>query len=265
MRIRKALITIETFIKPFKIKYGMRNYTPDSDKKEPLVVFGCYTKTVMEWIMKHEGLCVIVWSGSDSMNLAKKQYFVNYCKQNEHRIFHIAYSHWIKSDLEQVGLSYIERVVLPVTFEWLKFEPEQGNKIYHYTVQHKSRRHIYGTDDIKEWIKKNRFLENQVMVTNFYAYKKHELYELYKSAAFGIRLTEHDNMALSCIELAIMGRPSIFNGNIPGAINYLDKIDAKDMMLEMFKNKPIPDKMLSEEMLEFVYDDEKWLNTEFYE
>jgi hypothetical protein len=265
MRIRKALITIETFMKPFKLKYQVRNYTPDGDKDEPIICFGCYTKRVMQWVVEHRGLCVIVWSGSDSMNLKTQTWFVNHCKENKDRIRHIAYSHWIKSDLEAVGLEYIEKVVLPCTFDWLKFEPEHQGKIYHYTVQHKSRRWFYGTDDIKNWEKRNRLLQNKIIYTNFYAYKQNELYELYKSSFMGIRLTDHDNMALSCIEMGLMGRRSIFNGNIPCAINYEDKEEAKRLMLDMFKNQPEPDKLVAEEMREFVHDDMKWLNTEYYD
>ena len=90
-------------------------------------------------------------------------------------------------------------------------------------------------------------------------------------------------MALSCIEMGLMGRRSIFNGNIPGVIHYptkeyyyekelklkpmfrvdnLESIIGK-MILDNWHNEP--SKELAEEMREFVHDDEKWLDTKFYE
>ena len=99
----------------------------------------------------------------------------------------------------------------------------------------------------------------------------------------GVRLTEHDNMAMSVVEMGLMGRRSIFNGNVPCAIPYpcapYDKYEPLtkrrwvwqddgllpiigSMILDYRGTKP--DRLLAEEMAEFVHDDEDWLNTEFY-
>lgn len=264
MRIRKTLITIESFQKPFKLKYGLRFYTPDNDKDEPLIAFGCYTKTAIAWLMAHRGFLVIVWSGGDAMNLRKWGYFVKYLKANEDRIFHIAYSHWIKKDLDDVGLKYIERVVLPVTFEWLKFEPEHDGKIYHYHNRSKGMYSFYGTDLVND-LERRKKLQFVKTAFGHVGVKSQQMYDYYKSCYMGVRLTWHDNMSLSCIEMALMGRPSIFNGNIPGAIPFKDKDDARRLILEYHKNKPKPSQELADEMRKFVYDDEKWLDTEYYD
>lgn len=264
MRIRKVLITLESFQKTFKLKYKMRNYTPSSDKNEPLIAFGCYTKTVIEWLMAHEGLLVIVWSGGDAMNLRKWGYFVKWLKANEHRVFHIAHSHWIQADLEGVGLKYIDRVVLPTSFEWLKFEPEHDGKIYHYHNRSSGMYSFYGTDLVND-LERRKKLPFVKAAFGHVKMKSPEMYDYYRSCYIGVRLTWHDNMSLSCIEMALMGRPSIFNGNIPGAIPFKDKDDARRLILELHKDQPIPSKELAEEMREFVYDNEDWLNTEFYD
>jgi hypothetical protein len=264
MRIRKALITMESFMKPFKLKYKVRNYTPDIDKNDPLICFGCYTKTVMHWIVAHKGLCVIVWSGSDSMGLKGQTWFVNYCKENKDRIRHIAHSHWIQSDLKAVGLEYIDKVVFPVTFDWLRFEPTKGSNLYHYHVRDKNRYSFYGTDLVNDLEKRKKlpFIKTAFGHVELYS---DDLYKLYASCHTGVRLTTHDNMSLSCVEMGLMGRRSIFNGNIPGAIPFADRAEATRVILEAHINKPEPDRLLSEEMREFVYDDEKWLNTEYYD
>lgn len=269
-------------LKKFKFE---RYYDPQNnkDKDEPVVVFGCYGRGTKIDIMNHRGLCVIVWSGSDSGRLHERADFVDYCKHHKDRIFHIAHSHWIQFDLEQFGLEYIDRVVLPVNLDGYKFEPQVGTKVYHYGT--KQREWFYGTHLMKRlrtsWNKRHGY--PGIVITAHGAYSQKELYELYKDCFIGVRLTEHDNMALSCIELGLMGRRSIFNGNIPGAIPYPcekptgydprwrkgwiyqdDSLMGKvgNMILEANRE---PDKLLAEEMREFVNEKEDWLNTEFYD
>ena len=252
-------------MKPFKIKYGLSNYVPDFDRDGPLVVFGCYTKAAADWVIKHRGLTVIVWSGSDAMHLKKWKFLTDYLLDNQERVFHIAYSKWIIEDLEAVGLRYIKRPVFPVTFEWLKFEPEHEGMIYHYHSRSKgAMREFYGTDMVDDLEKRNR-LPFVKTAFGHVGMKSRQLYDYYKKSSFGVRLTPHDNMALSCVEMGLMGRYSIFNGNIPCALNYGDRDNARAMIIEMAKNMPQPDKLLAEEMREFVHDDQKWLNTEYYD
>jgi hypothetical protein len=266
-------------------KYGFEFYNPKDaqDKKEPVVVFGCYARATKRDVMQHPGLVVIVWAGMDSLRLHEMGEFVDWLRTNSHRVFHIAHSHWIRTDLEHFGLKVIDRVVLPFDDSKFKFEERQGTKVYHYGAP-KDRSWYYGTDLMKSLQHRWRKPEfPDVVITIHSLYKYDELYEVYKDSFAGVRLTEHDNMALSCIELGLMGRCSIFNGNIPCAIPYsenpyptytpltrrqwvwqdaslLDKV-AK-MILEMDRR---PDRLLSEEMREFVNKSEDWLDTKFYE
>lgn len=270
MRITLGWSTIGTFEKEFYRKFKLRKFDfySKEQREMPMVMFGYYirddqqTGILLERILTHTGLLVIVWSGSDSMNLNKKMVAINYFKKNKHRIFHIAHSHWIKSDLEAVGLDVIDRVVFPVTFEMFNFHPSHDGYIYHYHPRSKSRYEVYGTDIVNELEKRKKI---QFVKTCYGHLDRWQLAEMYQKCAFGIRLTDHDNMALSCVELGLMGRPSIFNGNIPGAIHYESKEEAVRILKEMYKNKPEPSKELAEEMREFVYDDMSWLNLNNYD
>jgi len=130
------------------------------------------------------------------------------------------------------------------------------------------------------WDKTDKFPNVEITVQA--GYGQAELYEIYKRSFVGVRLTEHDNMAMSCIEMGLMGRRSIFNGNIPCAIPYpcapydrYEPLTRKQwvwqdesllprigkMILEMDRE---PDKFLAEEMREFVHDDKEWLDTKYY-
>jgi len=266
-------------------KYGFSGYYDPYSKKDrnlAVVFFGCYGKGTKSDIMNHPGLIVIVWSGSDSTRLHEYGLFVQFCLENTDRVFHIAHSHFIQTDLKAFNIPYIDRVVFPVDLSGFKFEHWVGTKVYHYGS--KDREWYYGSHLMRklrnQWEKSQAY--PSVVITNYGGYGQEELYEIYKDCFVGVRLTEHDNMALSCVEMGLMGRWSIFNGNIPCAISYgqnytkydpgtrrqwvyqdeslLSKVST--MILELDRQ---PDRLLAEEMREFVHDDEQWLHTKFYE
>jgi len=259
-------------------------YRPFSkeDRGKPIVVFGCYGKGTKADIMNHPGLVVIVWSGSDSTRLHEMGEFVNFCKENTDRVFHIAHSHWIQTDLKTYGLPYIDRVIFPVDLSMYKFEEQLGTKVYHYGC--KQREWFYGSHLMRKlrnmWEKPQSL--PSVVITEYGGYNKEELYEIYKDCFVGVRLTEHDNMALSCVEMGLMGRRSIFNGNIPCAVPYghsYNTYDAETRRRWVYQDESLlgkvsrmilamprsPDPLLAEEMREFVHDSEDWLDTKFYE
>lgn len=270
MRIKEMYTQLEDFAVPMKKKYGLRNLS-FSDKytsSEPVVFFGFYFNSgLIKLLNQRSGLIVIVWAGSDSSKGNKDYGCINYFKQNKHRVFHIAYSHWIKDDLKHMGLEFIEIPVFPVTFEQFKVEPI-GDMVYHYTSSLGFRKPFYGTDTVEAIQKQvggGHVLSNKFMITNYTSYPREQLHNVYKKCFIGVRLTPHDNMALSCVEMALMGRRSIFNGNIPGAIPYNDASEVFGLIMEEWAYDE-PDTLLAEEMREFInLDTEQWLNTKFYD
>jgi len=267
----------------FQSRYNLEQYNPNRDRNEPVIVFGCYGGGTKNDIMNHSGLCVIVWSGSDSVRLHEQGGFVRYCRDNSDRVFHIAHSHWIQTDLKHWGLDYIDRVVIPTDLSSYQFEETPGEAVYHYGTH--QRTWYYGTHLMKniekKWNKNKRY--PKIIITTQAAFNKEELYNVYKNSFIGVRLTEHDNMAMSVVEMGLMGRRSIFNGNVPCAIPYpcepYDRYEPltrkqwvwQDQSLTgviermILENQDYPNRLVADEMREFVHDDEKWLNTEFYE
>ena len=209
-------------------KYRLNVYSIMGDKDVPVIFYGCYGVMTKRNIMNHRSLVVIVWSGSDSQRLHEFTEFVDYCVKNKDRVFHIAHSHWIQTDLAHWGLEYIDKVVFPVDLSKFVYESETGNSVYHYGS--KQREWYYGTHLMKKirdrWDPLRSF--PNMRITNHGAYTQGYLYDIYKDSFVGVRLTEHDNMALSCVELGLMGRYSIFNGNIPCAIEYGQNYDKYD-------------------------------------
>lgn len=285
MRITKLYCPFSIYWRPIlQDKYGFETYFRNRHKKEPVIVFGCYGGGTKNDIMNHEGLCVIVWAGSDSVRLHERGDFVQFCRNNAHRVFHIAHSHWIQTDLTHFGLKYIDKVIVPTNSKEYSFEKEVGNSVYHYGTH--QRLWYYGTHIVnkleKKWGHNMRY--PPIIKTVQTAYGKKELYQAYKESFVGVRLTEHDNMAMSVVEMGLMGRRSIFNGNVPCAIPYpchpYDRYEPmtrkqwvwqdeglvgviEKMILDYWGTEP--DRLLSEEMHEFVHDNKDWLDTKYYD
>ena len=263
MKITKHFTTIEGYLRSFERKYKLDRYRQHEDITEPLVCFGMYSKGGMAHIMKHKGLVVIIWSGSDSLNLGQPGYhfFARWCIENKNRVFHLAYSKWICDDLTRVGIGYIEKRVFPMEFDKSQFKVcPLGKKIYFYSAG-KPRNEFYGRPTVNKIDKDFGAFNFQHASRN--AVPRREVQNYYGNCFVGVRFTEHDNMAMSVLEMSLMGRRHIFNGNVPGALPYTDYDSIiEHLKVEWMRTKP--DKELSQETWEFVYDDRKWLDTKYY-
>jgi hypothetical protein len=268
MKIDQFSTDLTFFARYFRRKFKM-SYYDRTLHNQPAVFFGCGGYTQKQLVLNHTGLAVIVWGGSDSMFIDRPPQMGDYFRKNKDRIFHISHSHWIQTDLKEKGIEYIDRVVLPVEFDKAQFTVRPlGQYIYHYGSPSREREGFYGTTIVKEMMKmigQTHVLANKFIITNVNAVPRDKIHHEYAKAFVGVRLTDHDNMSLSCIEMGLMGRRSIFNGNIPGAIPY-EKKEAGHVMELIIKEFQYsePDYDLSKEMWDFVQDDQKWCNTEFY-
>lgn len=267
-----------------RAKFDLDEYDVSKHRRDPLLVYGCGSDILKRTVMGHMGFCVIVWTGSDTLKFHRSQRFIEYCKKNSSRIFHITFSHWCRVDLAHWGLEHIHRLVIATDMTKYKFEPSTKGGVYHYgNVQ---RPWYYGTPQVQS-IEENWEGDDkpEFQYASFYEYTKDELYQVYMDSLVGVRLTEHDGVAGSVIEMGLMGRRTIYNGDHPCAIpyspNYYKKYTPEVALRRVFQNEditnkvteilhnqlqynPLPDKQLAEEMLEFIYDDLKWLDTKFY-
>lgn len=272
MRIEQFSTDLTFFARHIRRKFKLKYMTRDAlSMREPTLFFGCAGKTQCDMVMAHQGFAVIVWAGSDSMLMDRRGGMAEYFRKNTDRIFHIAHSHWIQSDLKQRNIPYIDRVIFPVEFDKAQFTVEPlGDCVYHYAPVTKSREEFYGTTVVKKMMKMNGnnhiLPPNKFIITNAGAFPRDKIHLTYRRAFVGVRLTDHDNMALSCVEMGLMGRRSIFNGNIPGAIPYKLKEPGHvmDLVLQEYQYSD-PDRALAEEMWDFVQDDMTWLDTKYYE
>lgn len=285
MRITKFIGT-NSFTEKMLQKFKLQRYREEFH--EPLVVRGCTNMRKKKMIMRHQGFCVISWGGSDTLFLESYLPFIEYLKQNEDRIFHVAFSHWCKTDLEHFDIPYIHRLIYPGEVSHFPYEPKTKGEVYHYGSAKKPW--YYGTDLVQEIERKwdaYHTIENPEFIYTFHGkYGLADLQSLYKDAIVGVRLTEHDGIANSVLEMGLMGRRSIYNDpQIPSAIPYMEnpyteyspRVFKKwcyqkgdlvqivgDLIEEELNERPMPDKTLAEEMKEFTHDDLAWLDTKFY-
>jgi len=277
-----------TFLPHLKKKFGLDDYRPGHHGRSPLLVYGGGNQMRKKLVMNHKGLAVIVWTGSDTLMLQENPGFVEYLKENENRIFSLTFSHWCKTDLDHFGIKYQHRLVIPTDKTLYKYVPETKGEIYHYGSANKPWN--YGTNLVKEierkWDAYQITKNPEFIYTTYHAYSTSDLLGLYRDSILGVRLTEHDGIAGSVLEMGLMGRRSIYNDpQVPCAIPYLDNPYTKynpgvkqkwcyqkgdlvqivgDMIQEELNERPLPDKLLAEEMEEFVYDDLAWLDTKYY-
>lgn len=225
------------------------------DPFEPAIFYGMYQKdvTVLE---KHKGLAIVIWRGSDILKKKRLRLAI------KKRAKHIAISSFITKDLKKAGVPY---KFIPITgVDYSKFKPfVLGNEIYVYAL--KSRFDFYGGKIISKIKKRCKYKVNLVKESNMYSRK--ELFKIYSRCFCGLRLTPHDGVANTVIELGLMGRKCIYNGDTPNAIPWNRKnID------EILENINIESKKVgktdfstSSKVKKYISVGEDWLDTGYWD
>ena len=238
---------------------------------EPALFIGCYNWSQLGILVNRQALTVIYWAGSDALALtknyinshgieemAKDMFWVKRMKELKN-IKHISASHWIKEDLESLG---IESYHIPISIcKNEDIHPEvPGEAIYMYQAFNPNY-----NGGIYEKIKK-RLPYFEYIETNVHTFKRPELLEAYKRSFIGLRFTEHDGLSETVASLGLMGRNVIHNGDLPNCINY-DKKDI-DLICSIIVNEHKNNddyKDIAKCTFNYLDVGEEWLNTEYYE
>jgi len=252
MQITQAKIGLKFFKDSFLKKFDLQGYC---NWEEPTVFFGLYNTNT---IYQHKGMGVVVWTGSDAKRLIGKPKLVKYLKKTKH-IFHIAISNFIERDLKKVGLPYISLPVLPTEIQSIRPYP-LGKCVYMYTSAENPK--MYGEHFVHE-IK--RELPNiKFIICNKNSYSRKQLIQVYKNCFIGLRLLSHDGLSNTVVELGLMGRRVIWNGNTPNAIGWrnIDDVIKKIKYEQQFIGKQ--NTKIAEQVKDYVDIGKSWLDTEFY-
>lgn len=213
----------------FKTKYGLSDYT---DRSAPLVMFGMYDDEDLHTYRTHKGELSLVWQGMDSKDLNGR---AGSLKKRE--ATHYSISHWITESLDKHD---IQSTYAPISATSGKSKPtRKGNSIYFYTSNlSQESSDYYGTPMIKE-IEERTGLD--IIVATYETYTKEQLFnEIYPKCFINLRLTTYDGLPNTNLEMGLLGRKSIFNGNIPGSIKWRSVTDiCNSIMYEFYRRSLI--------------------------
>jgi hypothetical protein len=196
----KTSTAITFFHEKMKNKYGFDEY---SDPFKDVVFFGMYFPEDYTLLNAHKGSKTIIWAGTDAMQI-KGQIPAN--------TRNIAISHFIQKSLLRQG---IKSELIPITPTEIKMNVQpKGDNIYFY----------YGNDPKKYGDRYLHIIETftgyNIIKANHTTYTPEQLQEVYKSCFVGLRLTEHDGLSNTVVELGLMGRMCIHNNTLPNCLNY---------------------------------------------
>lgn len=224
MRIQQAFVGVKNFEKDFLKKWDLSLY---HDIKAPAVFFGIY-KNHYNVLLRHRGPAILIWAGSDIINV--NQGLINELRRRD--FHHVAISNFIAKDLSQLNIPFREIPITPIDYRIFTPEP-LGDCIYMYIPETKTESSVfYGAEYLTAI--QEAFPENKILVSNFHKHSRLEIREIYKQCFIAVRPTPHDGLSNTVVEMGMMGRRCIFNGNTPNAIHFLSE---KDMIQKILTEK----------------------------
>jgi hypothetical protein len=227
-------------------KYGLIEY---NNNIEPTVFFGMYNNDDYNAFVKHKGEKVIVWAGTDALNLTLKKAWHDIISESQN----VAISSFIHETLNSINIPNYIRPITP-TMNTINTKLK-GEFIYWY-YNSDSKKKMYGGDIIDEIEKATKYKFIKVKTDSF---NEEELKGIYEKCFLGLRLTEHDGLSNTVVELGLMGRYCIHNGDTPNSIKY-DKNDIKSI-IKLIDNEYLNvgkiDYDLSKKMYEYLNDNNK--------
>jgi hypothetical protein len=239
-------------MKSFKMKlYNKYNFKEYNDINYPAVFFGMYRDEDYEVLKNHNSESIVIWCGSDSMiiNDARLKILKN------KKINHIAMSEFISKDLKKLK---IKHKILPITPTITSdITPHiKGDCVYVYTSKKNPK--FYGQHIIDE-IKK--IIKIDIIVANSDTYSRSELIDVYKKCFIGLRLTEHDGLPNTVVELGLMGRRCIYNGNMPNCIKWSNINDICHNIIKEYNNRNVDDiELIHNDMKNYIDIGSDWID-----
>jgi len=251
MRVKQAYVSynVDSFKGAFLKKFNLKDY---HDRDEAAVFFGMYATLVQDvlTLAQHRGPAIVFWAGSDTMKIDRRLY--NLIKTRD--IKHIAQSKFCSDDLRDLG---IDHELVPVTTASLDIKPvPRGDCVYFY-----GNRDFYGLNMVPE-IESRTGLK--IIKTTPNTYTRSELMGVYRECFIGLRLTPHDGLPHTVVELGLMGRRCLHNGSVPTVINYSGIGDICDSIMSEYKIRHRDNRWIAKEIKNYITITDGWLHINKY-
>jgi hypothetical protein len=201
--ISRSLVGLTT---DYRKKYGWRTYY---DSLAPLVFLGMYRDRDFEVFQNHKGKKAVIYCGSDAMNIPDA--WLKHLRKSD---VNISKSAFITKSLQS---KRIKSVYYPVNAtiprQWTNVP--SGNKLYWYYSENCPD--VYGGDLIESI---ERISGIEIIKATVKTFDKSELAKVYADCFLNLRLTAHDGCPNTNLQMGLMGRKSIYNGDLPHSIKW---------------------------------------------
>ena len=237
----------------FLEKYNLSEYR---NPRKPAIFFGCYNPPQdFNTIINHRALGIIVWLGGDIELISP--YKLGEIKKKIN-IKHIAENEFIANDLRKAGIEFKK---LPIFSGKNISNPQPlGDCIYCYIPKY--RYSYYGgeiVDELRKLLPNEKFI-----ITSGKEYSKEKVIEFYKKSFIGLRLTRHDGIPHTVVEMGLMGRRCIFNNELPNTIAWKTIHD----IIEIIKKEKLmigqTNIQLANAMVNFFNIGDSWLKENYW-
>jgi hypothetical protein len=248
MRITQASVSrgVWSFGPQFLSKYSLTDMTSE---RSPLVMFGMYTSDDYKLYTSHKARIVVVWCGSDSMKINSKRLRI---LKSKPLTIHYAMSSFISDDLKKLG---IKHTILPITPISVDIDPQpRGEHIYCYGLNNPK---FYNIELAKEVAKRTGY---PIILARHTTFTRPELMQAYKESFIGLRLTPHDGLPNTVIELGMMGRRNVYNGGIPYCIKWKGIDDICENVTKEYENRHQDNTHISTDIKNFINIPDSWLH-----
>ncbi len=243
-------INISPGVKTFAVKMMNRfSLIPVYSNERPVVQFGMYYDSDYSFYVNHKGLVVVVWCGGDSMEIDKNKSLI---LQSRPDAIHYAMGSFIGDDLAKAGIPH---TILPVTPTSPDIDPEpRGDAIYCYGLKYPE---VYNIELAQKVAQKTG---HKIILTDSKTLSREELMQAYKDSFIGLRLTKHDGLPNTVLELGMMGRRCVYNGDIPHSIKWNSFDDICETVQTEYKKRHEPNKHISDDIKKYISISDDWLN-----
>lgn len=242
---QKLQISVSHAVINFKTKmvekYNLNEYL---DTNAPTVFFGMYNENDYKKFLRHTGQKIIIWCGTDALNVKKNKHWWDELKKS----VNISMSFFIYKSLSFCGI-HSNIVPIAPTKNTLNVKPKGDNIYWYYNSDDK--RDFYGGKIINQIKKLTNY---NIIESKLNSFDNDKISEVYESCFLGLRLTNHDGLPNTVVEMGLMGRYCLHNGNTPNSIQY-DSENINDIIKKIddqFKRKDEVDYDIAKKVFNYM-------------
>ena len=203
--------------------FGLQEY---KNKREPLVVFGCYKDRDCRVVMRHKGDVILIWMGTDTHK-------IDFDRLIGENIIHVTWLKPVQTYMVNEGID-CKMLKLPIKEYPYPTPMILGDKVYAYVSKGKPKYH--GSETVNSLNIKYKLLigNNSIRMSDWYGGMNNKFYS---QAFIGLALSEYVGGAMSIQEMAVRGIRVVTNVlNLPNCIPWKDREDVERIINDEAKN-----------------------------